>query len=608
MMMPVVVANAVAHPQTSTLAWLAARTRRLEELLLTDWPADLPIQGPLVSVVLPTRNRARLIGAAIASVQAQSYQSWELLIVDDGGTDETETVVAPALADARISYRRQPAAGVPAARNAALAAARGTLFAYLDSDNTWEPEFLRRMVPCFADEAVGCAYAALVFADAGPEERRILWQEFDRAELAQGNFIDLNVFMHRRDLVAAAGDFDVELERLSDWDLILRYTETAPAKDVPVLGARYRTNNDDRITRTALYHPAYRRIRAKHRRFTKPARPLRVLYVVWQYPQLSEMYIEAELRGLRRLGVHIEVWTEVPACSPYAAPVPVHRGALAEAIAAMQPDLVHCHWLNIAAKYADTIAAAGMTMTVRGHGFDVTAALIDQLCAHPAVAAIYLTKHQLAAYGRTHPRLKQADTAFDVAMFRPAARKNPRLVLRASAALPSKELPMFLHLAKRFPEHRFVLAIVACNLMEAHVGELLALRREIDSPAEILLNLPHEQLATLMAEAGIYLHTALPPAAGGTPLGQPISMAEAMASGCYVLARDFSEFVDYLAEAGDTYADAEQAATLISATTSWTETEWTRRARLSEERGWTHFTGDDTFHTIHEDWARIEQG
>ncbi len=588
------------------LEWLARRVEMLERLLLAPWPAALPERGTLVSVVMPVRDRAGLVGTAIESVQAQRYQDWELLIVDDGSTDGTAAAVAKYLADPRITYFRQEPAGAPAARNAALARATGTLTAYLDSDNQWEPDFLLKMVAAFANPAVQCAYGALIYADAKPQERRILWDDFDRSRLQEGNFIDLNVLAHRSALFAQHGTFDTELKRLADWDLILRFTETAPAVPVPVLATRYRTGAPSRLSDTELYHPAYRRIRAKGRHTTKPARPIRVLYMLRHYPQASEMSVEAEIAAMRRRGVHVEVWSEVAATTPYPSKTPVHRGTLDAAIEAARPDVIHAHRLDIAAPHLDAVAAHGLKMTVRGHGADVTPETVQRVADHPAVHAVYLYEQQMAALAEPHHRVVLIRNAFETDLFRPGP-KNPRLVFRAAAALPAKDLPLFLHLAKRFAEHRFVLAVVACNLMESYVGALLTLRREIESPCEILVNLPHADVAALMREAGIYLHTILPPSAGGTPLGQPTSIAEAMASGCYILARDLPPLNGYVMEAGAAYADADAAATLLAATLNWEAREWARRARLSEERGWTYFSGDDTFHRLHEDWAALAQ-
>jgi len=92
----------------------------------------------LISVIIPTYNRADRIGVAVESVLAQTDRDWELIIVDDGSTDDTETVVQ-SFDDDRIKYIRQENHGVSAARNQGIKRARGGLIAFLDSDDRWEP-------------------------------------------------------------------------------------------------------------------------------------------------------------------------------------------------------------------------------------------------------------------------------------------------------------------------------------------------------------------------------------------------------------------------------------------------------------------------------------
>jgi len=95
------------------------------------------MNAPRVSVVIPTFNRARLVGLTIDSVLAQSYRDMEIIVVDDGSTDDTPQVLAK-YGD-RIRAIRQPNGGMNAARNAGIAQARGEYLALLDSDDLWLP-------------------------------------------------------------------------------------------------------------------------------------------------------------------------------------------------------------------------------------------------------------------------------------------------------------------------------------------------------------------------------------------------------------------------------------------------------------------------------------
>lgn len=99
---------------------------------------------PTVSIVMPTYNRVDVIGRAVASVILQTWQDWELIIVDDGSSDGTVQRLEGL--DPRIRLIRQPNQGVATARNTALAAAQGRYIAFLDSDDEWLPQFLELTV------------------------------------------------------------------------------------------------------------------------------------------------------------------------------------------------------------------------------------------------------------------------------------------------------------------------------------------------------------------------------------------------------------------------------------------------------------------------------
>ena len=125
---------------------------------------------PIVSVVIPTFNRAHLIMRALQSVLTQTFTAWETIVVDDGSTDDTETVVL-SLGDSRIRYCRQPEnRGPAAARNRGMREAKGEFIAFLDSDDEWFPDKLELQVARFRElpETVG-----LIYTGAQTPHRRI---------------------------------------------------------------------------------------------------------------------------------------------------------------------------------------------------------------------------------------------------------------------------------------------------------------------------------------------------------------------------------------------------------------------------------------------------
>ena len=124
---------------------------------------------PTVSVILPTYNRADTILRAVKSVIAQTWQDWELLIVDDGSTDGTADLVRAL--DPRIRVLQQQNAGVYVARNTGLQAGRGEYFAFLDSDDEWLPHFLEITVAFLQWSPQDHFVATEFFQDWGPHFR-----------------------------------------------------------------------------------------------------------------------------------------------------------------------------------------------------------------------------------------------------------------------------------------------------------------------------------------------------------------------------------------------------------------------------------------------------
>ena len=161
---------------------------------------------PLISVIMPAWNAARYLAEAVASVRAQTFADWELLIVDDASTDDTAALCRRlAAGDARIRVvRNETNLGAAAARNRALALARGTWIAFLDSDDRWQPEKLARQLALAEKTGAALVYTAYaMFTDDG---RRMVYDvpaRVDYAGLLRENVIGCSTVLLRRD---ALGD------------------------------------------------------------------------------------------------------------------------------------------------------------------------------------------------------------------------------------------------------------------------------------------------------------------------------------------------------------------------------------------------------------------
>ena len=215
---------------------------------------------PLVSVVMPVRNRPVQVLEAIRSLQAQTLDGWELVVVDDGSTDETPDVLdREAAADARIAVVRREHAGVSAARNAGIAAARGDWLAFLDSDNTWVPHFLQVMVSYLHATGLRAGHAvveAIGYQAEDGEQQLQRYLAFDGGldHLLVRNHIDLNGLVVRRDVAGDCGGFDEALRRWVDHDFVIRVATRTEVPLVPFVGVRYDHDRDaaDRISTTEV--------------------------------------------------------------------------------------------------------------------------------------------------------------------------------------------------------------------------------------------------------------------------------------------------------------------------------------------------------------------
>ena len=199
-----------------------------------------------VSVILPAFDRARLLPRSIGSVLAQTAGDLELIVVDDGSTDDTEAVVA-GVRDPRVHYVKLPRnRGLPAARNAGLAVARGDVIAFQDSDDEWLPEKLARQLAVLARHPdAGVAYSDMhrVLADG-----RVFHQRAPR--IARGRLVDPETRYWQSYMLAmqptlvrracfARHRFDETLIRLEDLDLHLRLAREFGYVHMPEALVRY---------------------------------------------------------------------------------------------------------------------------------------------------------------------------------------------------------------------------------------------------------------------------------------------------------------------------------------------------------------------------------
>ncbi|MBN1516869.1 glycosyltransferase family 2 protein [Candidatus Sumerlaeota bacterium] len=197
--------------------------------------------NPSVSVVLCAYNRAKLLTRAVRSVLAQSVEDWELIIVDDGSTDETRETARPfVLADRRILYLLQAHRGLSAARNAGIAASRGEWITFLDSDDEYLPEHLERRLELVRAEPEA------VFLHGGAEIVAAQESDFYVPDAEDPTrMIHLSkcaigaTFFARPQVFREAGGFDESLDYAMDFDLLKRILRHHPERRVELPTYRY---------------------------------------------------------------------------------------------------------------------------------------------------------------------------------------------------------------------------------------------------------------------------------------------------------------------------------------------------------------------------------
>ena len=206
-------------------------------------------KDPLVSIITPTYNRADFIEQAVNSVLAQTYTCFELLIVDDGSTDNSRDLIEPALADARVRYFHQENQGQSVARNLALSEAKGSFICFLDSDNYWPEDKLAHQVELFRQYPdYDVIYGDVVVIDEN--DREVSRKNMKRYSghiakyMIRDNCVSMNTAMARRRCFDELGGMSGTRRVADDYELWLRFSARFRFLYVPEFFAYYRVMDD----------------------------------------------------------------------------------------------------------------------------------------------------------------------------------------------------------------------------------------------------------------------------------------------------------------------------------------------------------------------------
>jgi glycosyltransferase involved in cell wall biosynthesis len=205
--------------------------------------------GPLVSVVLPTRNRSTMMLQALSSALGQELVDLEVIVVDDGSSDDTAERLRQ-VEDERLTVLRQDTPrGVAPARNAAIERGTGEWLAFIDDDDLWAPDKLRKQLSLAVDHGHSLSYTGRIEIDENMtvlNVRHPTDPDGLATHLLGSNAIGTpSSVVIRADLLERVGPFDERLSHFEDWDLWIRAIQqgTASACDEPLVAYRWHALN-----------------------------------------------------------------------------------------------------------------------------------------------------------------------------------------------------------------------------------------------------------------------------------------------------------------------------------------------------------------------------
>ncbi|MBE0454281.1 MAG: glycosyltransferase [Roseovarius sp.] len=226
--------------------------------------------APLVSIILPTYNRAHTLLRAVNSVLNQNYREIELIVVDDASTDGSAALLAE-IRDPRVRViYHENNKGLGAARNTGVFAATGDLIAFQDSDDEWLDGKLEKQVTAFRNASLDCVCVYCIkivygrnadriagdrqvvcvpgpeFGKVSGDLRKILWRT---------NLVSTQTILCTREVARKVGGFDNRLRNSVDWDFVLRLAEqgTFEFVNLPLVNTYIQNDSVSKLTQKALY-------------------------------------------------------------------------------------------------------------------------------------------------------------------------------------------------------------------------------------------------------------------------------------------------------------------------------------------------------------------
>jgi glycosyltransferase involved in cell wall biosynthesis len=251
-------------------------------------PRDLQqeqhVGAALVSVVIPCFNQAHFLGEAIESVLSQSYSHFEIVVVDDGSTDNTSEVAGRYPG---VHCVRQENQGLAGARNSGLYESKGSYLVFLDADDRLLPDALKVGLECLKAHPE-CAFVSGRYREIAADESHLRGfqplyhiKKGDYSELLRGNYIGMHAtLMYRRSVLESVGGFDTSIEACEDYDLYLRIARNFPIHCHDKVVAEYRQHDSNMSRDSALMLKATLAILRSQRTYIKRHRHYQEAYKI----------------------------------------------------------------------------------------------------------------------------------------------------------------------------------------------------------------------------------------------------------------------------------------------------------------------------------------
>lgn len=233
---------------------------------------------PLVSVVIPTKNRCRLLVRAIESVWEQTWKNMEVIVVNDNSTDDTAAVLKDSYGDRITVIHNKESQGGAIARNQGIAQARGKYIAFLDDDDTWVPEKTETQINALVLNPAASVMTCSYYSIHANGRKNIVHVSFDPKLLLQDNYLGgASMYLTTKENLEKIGGFTPELRSGQDWDLLIRLNEIGQilVTDIPLVN--YYEHNEVRITNLMSSYLGRRDIFLAYRNKMQPEQKIKVL-------------------------------------------------------------------------------------------------------------------------------------------------------------------------------------------------------------------------------------------------------------------------------------------------------------------------------------------